>query len=378
MPSRAATPDFYSYDPLLDRWKILPLVPPGREGKLPKRGARGATDGNGRVFSTKGNNTLGFWRYTTLDSSWRQMPDVPLGNGRKKVKAGTDMVYVDRHGSGYLYLLKGYYNEFYRYNLANDTWVTLRTLPGSVAKWKEGSWLVHDGADALYAHKAVTHEFFRYDLAADSWCRTPLTGMPFQNRQLRTKKSKDGGCAAWYAGTISALKGGNTQEFWRYFADADTWSEIDTLPQFGPSLTRKKVKNGADIASFGEGTFYALKGNKTLELWRYVLAPEIIAPRPRNEGVMGGTVPCSQPASFAISPNPLSTGFAVLSYSLPDGGAARLTVCDIAGRVVLVQNLALSRTGKASLDLRPLPAGVYLVRTSTASFSAAQKLVVQR
>jgi len=43
---------------------------------------------------TKGNNTQGFWKYYADGDSWEQIADVPLGNSNKKVKGGTDMVYV--------------------------------------------------------------------------------------------------------------------------------------------------------------------------------------------------------------------------------------------------------------------------------------------
>jgi hypothetical protein len=79
----------------------------------------------------------------------------------------------------------------------------------------------------------------------------------------------------------------------------------------------------------------------------------------------------------SIAPNPLGR-HATVRYNLPKAGLATLAVFDVAGRTVLTQTLAAGRTGTASLDLRKLEAGVYLVKVTTEGFSSTQKLVVQR
>ena len=81
---------------------------------------------------------------------------------------------------------------------------------------------------------------------------------------------------------------------------------------------------------------------------------------------------------LAISPNPLASGFATLRYSLPRSGAAVLGVYDVSGRAVMWQTLNVARNGAATLNLRHLSNGVYLVKLSSDSFSVSRKLVVQR
>jgi len=81
--------------------------------------------------------------------------------------------------------------------------------------------------------------------------------------------------------------------------------------------------------------------------------------------------------TFAIAPSPLSGGFATVRYSLPENESATLTVYDVAGRRVLAQTTR-GGAGTASLDLRKLKAGVYLVGVTTEGFSTTQKLVVER
>jgi hypothetical protein len=82
-------------------------------------------------------------------------------------------------------------------------------------------------------------------------------------------------------------------------------------------------------------------------------------------------------ASLAITPNPLG-GLATLRYSLPRGGLAMLDVFDVAGRAVLTQTIAAGQNGTASLDLRKLKVGVYMVRVTSDGVSITQKLVVER
>jgi hypothetical protein len=274
------TGDFYWYSPATDSWSPthlinrLELIPLGIEGKLPYKGSAGCADGAGHVYMTKGYNTPGFHCYDIAKDSWDrrngfwQPANVPLGLSNKKVKGGTDMVWAVKGGVGNVYLLKGYKNEFYRYNPAVDSWYTMAPAPvGSNVKWDKGSWLAYDGSSHIYAHKAKYHEFYRYNVESDSWSAA-LNAMPIPGAN-GGKKSKDGGCGVWLDGRIYALKGGNTQEFWRYSTDDNSWTQLETLPRIGFTGKRKKVKDGGDMAC-AFGLFYALKGNKTREFWRYV------------------------------------------------------------------------------------------------------------
>jgi hypothetical protein len=291
--------------------------------------------------------------------------------------------------TGFVYLLKGYRSEFYRFNVAGQTWETLDDAPAGVRnKWDKGSWLCGmpgAGGWQIYAHKARYHELHVYDAAAQAWDSTSKTGMPFSGMTGRKKKSKDGGSAARSGDEFFCLKGGNTQEFWEYDPATDLWTELDTMPSLGSTGRKKRVKYGADIASFGFGAFFALKGNKTVEMWRYVTNGDCTAL---------GTVPaCQDPGQgldrtgVVVGPNgtlpvvwqnPITSGCRVLSYSLPRPGPVKLRVFDISGREVLVaRSLDNSASGSLSLDLRHLSAGVYLVRFEAGGFVSTQKLAVQ-
>jgi len=363
--------DFFSYNPLVNDWQKLRDIPLGLEGRLPRRGVCGAADGSRYVYMAKGNNTLAFWRYDILTDTWLQLANVPAG-GHRKVRAGA-AVYVQIGDSGYVYLLKGTTCEFYRFNVATWTWQTMLPAPaGSHSKWYAGSFLVFDGDHTIYAHKARYHELWAYDVLTGKWSGTKLNGMPFAGNAGRRRKSRDGGAGAWFEGGIYALKGGNTDECWRYDAAANTWVEFDPLPSLGSTGKARKVYAGGSMVNV-DGTLFALKGNKTLELWRYALA-SYVAPQPSRDGVLAAPASLGS-GQLSISPSPLVSGFALLRFGLPKDGSATVSVFDASGR--LVQSPIASRESPIRLDLRSLPAGVYLVRVEAAGLSATQKLVIE-
>ena len=358
------TGDFYAYTPTSEGWVLLAEIPEGLEAKPPKRGAKAAWDEGGFVYATKGNNTLGFWAYDIANDAWVQQPDVPLGPGNKKVKGGTDLVYVpgDGQDAGFVYLLKGYKDEFYRFDIGGDVWETLPNAPrGKNLKWGKGSWLVYDGDQTLYAHKAKFHELWAFDLETQTWAEAALTGMPRDSYTGKKKKSREGSDGEWYDGIIYALKGGNTCEFWMYAAGSATWSELEAIPEVGSTGGKKRVKHGGDLVGVGDGVFYALKGKKTLEFWRYDPPEANSVPVP-HEGVAGVTVLARNVARLA-----LGSAFA---------GPARVRVFGATGQAVQTQDISIGVDGGVKLDVSALNQGVYLVRFTTATGSATRKLTV--
>jgi hypothetical protein len=370
------TGDFYSYDPATSAWSTLPSWPNGVEAKPPYKGAVGVSDGNGTLYATKGNNNTGFWKYTASDSTWTQLADVPLGLSGKKVKGGTDLVYVNDGGIEYVYLLKGYKCEFYRFDIAAGTWQTLAEAPvGVKAKYDKGSWLVYDETSRkLYAHKAKYSELYAYSLDSLTW--GPLIpGMPLANGQTgKNKKAKDGSDAVVLNGLAYSLKGGNTIDFYALDLATLTWAEKETIPSVGSTGKKKRVKGGGSMATDGTSIF-ALKGNKTVEAWRYGAAGAA-APAPLRGGAMARN--SAARGWFALGANPVAAAGLTVRYSLPKAGPASLRVFDVTGRTVLGRSLVAGRAGTTELDLRSLSAGIYLVQLEAEGYSGTHKLVVQR
>ncbi|MEO0073123.1 MAG: T9SS type A sorting domain-containing protein, partial [candidate division WOR-3 bacterium] len=373
------SPDFFSFNASDSSWVTLTAIPNGSEAKPPYRGAVGVCDGSGSVYATKGNNTLGFWRYDIGARTWTQLPDVPLGSNSQRIKGGTDMVYVVENDTGYVYLLKGYKTDFFRFNTVTGAWDTsLPSAPaGSNPKWDKGSWLVYDGQNALYAHKAKYHELWVFNISSHSWASSALSGMPLVGMMGKSKKSKDGGCAAYYDGAIYALKGGNTQEFWRYTIGSGSWQELDTMPSFGSTGKKKRVKAGADIVSYGGGVFFALKGNKTLEFWRYTQPLGLVISGGAGRSGISAARAASGRSADLVLPNPVFRRRLRLYGSFAQRGQVTARFFDAAGRQVLVEQLDFSGTGTAELDVARLAAGVYLFRLDGQGFSTMRKLIVK-
>jgi hypothetical protein len=380
------TADFYAWDAAKDSWRLLAPWPLGTDAKLPSKGSVGCADGRGIVFATKGNNKSGFWKYDAATNTWTQKRDVPLGLSNKKVKGGTDITWAYKGSVGSPYLLKGYKNEFYRYDVAADSWQTLAPAPvGANLKYDKGSWLAYDLQHTIFAHKAKYHEFYSYNTLTDSWNPTPLQGMPLLGIG-GSKKSKDGGCGTYHDSAIYALKGGNTQQFWKYNVAANIWFEKETLPKGLPKP--KKVKAGADITTRrligdrpGEAAeLPALTGNKTGNFWVYITPGGGGPPMgnaPNRDGVAAEKRLLDEPF-LTLAPNPLSGGFMTLRYSLPGSGLAMVRVYDVTGRTVLPAALITDRNGTAQLDLRSLNTGVYLLKVEGSGFATVRKLVVER
>ncbi len=363
--------DFYAYDPIADSWTRKADFG-SSSSRLPGKGGAAIADGGRYIYAVKGNNSLEFYRYDVTTDSWQALREVPPGN--HKIKAGADLAYVNYGDTGYVYLLKGYRNEFYRYNTVSGEWQTETRAPDRASpKYDKGSFLVGDGTGVLYVHQAKFHRLYRYDVATRAWSADTLRGMPFVSRVFnRTRQSKDGGCAAWSNGIIYALKGNNTQEYYRYFPAHDSWQELDTMPQWGRLTQRKrKVKSGADITSYEPGVIFALKGNKTNECWRWKDWPTAYSLSPQRDGI--ATSYLAGDYQLTITPNPLRTGFLCLTTG-PLYDRATLSVFDPLGRRVLTRPLTRS---SAQLDLRSLPSGVYLLRIDLGSSRFTRKLVIE-
>jgi hypothetical protein len=78
--------------------------------------------------------------------------------------------------------------------------------------------------------------------------------------------------------------------------------------------------------------------------------------------------------AFSIEPNPAS-GFARVDYSLPKEAEASLRLYDVTGRQV--RSWVGLRTSGLRLDIRSIPAGVYLLRLDSDLGPVTRKLVIE-
>jgi hypothetical protein len=72
---------------------------------------------------------------------------------------------------------------------------------------------------------------------------------------------------------VFAFKGNNTDEFYMYNANRDTWSQCMSIPfSSRPGNSKKRVKSGAQLEGDTSGSLFAFKGNSCVEFWQYSVA----------------------------------------------------------------------------------------------------------
>jgi hypothetical protein len=377
------TAEFYRYNTSDNTWatrESIPVVGASGKKKRVKKGAA-LVQAEGRLYATKGNNTLEFWEYSLSDKfyPWTQKADVPAGV--KNVREGAGMVAARTGETTFVYLLKGSNTlEFYRFNTLSNAWETRASAPAGLSgrSFKNGSCVtVSEDGKTIYALKGSYNEFFAYQVDSNFW--TTKTLLPLIGSSGRKKKVKDGAGIAQAGGFVYALKGGNTQEFWKYSADSDRWIQGPDLPLGGG----KRVKGGGALVAGSDG-LYATKGNNTLEFWRYGLSGKCER--------KGDTTPSSVPyevqsSSFIphnsdfrlqIAPNPFS-GAATISYSLPQAGNMTLKLYDVTGTLVttLVQGYHAAGSSSFITHRSSFARGVYLLKLETETRITTSKLIIE-
>jgi hypothetical protein len=356
-------PDFYRYDIATDSWFthksaiVTYKLPYGSRDYLPPR--RGAAieyvpeqGAEGSVFAIPGGGTNYIWYYDIALDSWTYPHDslvvngrvvwppydIPYGPNGVRCKYGSDLAYLN----GKLYLLKG-----------TRTFEAYGFTPGLPAVW-------------------------------NPWTDT-LDPVPFLGARRRAVKA--GGSLVANGDRLYALKGGNTQEFWRYRPDQDSWRQLTDIPR-ALSGRKVKVKRGSGMVSV-DSTIFCLKGSISYEFWEYKpgadTVPYFFGILPDREGVMAdkGALDQSQPWLVAY-PNPTRVGLTI-SYNITGTAPTRLRIYDAAGK--LVANLwdATRPRGRYVAHWNALAAGggrvaagVYFVKLESGGSRLTQKFIVQR
>jgi N-acetylneuraminic acid mutarotase len=326
--------EFYRYSNAEGNWTTLEQIPlPSSSSR--KRVRKGGTLAavGGKAYATKGGSTLEFWCYTPGEQNqgtWERMSDVPrVGN---TIKEGAGAVGVSNQGSDYVYLLKGSNTyEFYRYDVAQDGWTTLPSAPaGNHSKrYKAGSCITWDGSDNIFCLKGSCNEFYRYSVSGQTW--TTLADLPLTGSAGR-KKAKDGASLAYSDGSVYALKGGNTREFWKYDFASNTWTEQPNMPLGSYS---RRVKGGGALANVG-GVLLALKGNNTREFYAYYPGGAFEPPG------------CPQPPPPGPTEELIYEGYDILS---PRWSHAGDRVCFVKDDESGYQNLFVAGVGDSTVQL---------------------------
>jgi len=374
------TPDFIKYSIPENSWMALPPVPTGLKNKKVKTGAYIVDDDSATAYVFKGGGTNEFYAYDLDANAWTTLPDAGF---LKRIRGGFACV-VDRGESSWIYAGCGSNNnEWKRFNLLTRTWESPSPAALPVEKAKAGSGLCFDGRSKLYFLQGGgrANEFYVTDLDSGALTWTPRSSLPLEGPSSRKKKVKEGGCIEYFDWAIYAVKGGNTQEFWRYLPAFDTWEYVG---QIGNGLIPKGIKCGRSLAASPTGV-YCLVGNNTNDFCYYGMPPE-------SSGQYGGgptaksALPKRQHALLSVAPNP-SSGTALVNYSLPRPGKFDLKLYDMSGvlRATLVEGQADAERHEYAFrvaDGRPavdLPRGVYVMRLELDGSPSAStcKLIVE-
>uniref|UniRef100_A0A7C3Z0C9 T9SS type A sorting domain-containing protein n=1 Tax=candidate division WOR-3 bacterium TaxID=2052148 RepID=A0A7C3Z0C9_UNCW3 len=253
----------------LRKWRQEDDIPRGITGRRVKSGALVYAEGS--VYALKGHNTNEFWKWDLAKDSWISMPPLPDSSKylkrRTKTKYGCALAYSpDLHR---IYAFKGSRRQdFYYFDLTDSiptesSWVECCTIPKGASGKGPGK-----GASLVY--EPVSHQFFaiKGENTLEFWSYNPLTDVwearPDFPGGPYLKRLGYGSALAAKDGVVYGVKGRNTQEFYGYLVADNIWR---TLRDVGyPGF--KKVKSGACLTAFTDKLYLALGGN-SLEFLSY-------------------------------------------------------------------------------------------------------------
>jgi hypothetical protein len=387
------TYEFYRYNVLTNAWvsrDSIPALNRNLKKKGVKKGSSFVMGTNGKLYATKGNGTCDFWEYDPQRPTglrWIQKADVPTGSKacREGVGAAAVKAYYTGSDSDFVYLLKGSGTcEFYRYNVQSNTWdLSLPAAPTGMSSkpFKNGSCLTSDGLDAVYCLKGSYNEFFIYSISGRTW-ETRDTLPKISPPGTSKKKVKDGAGIAYCNQAAYVLKGGNTNEFWKYDCNYRHWFTATAL-----TAGIKKVKGGGALV-YGDAAraMFALRGNNTREFWMYngLLAadrcPRTADRYPLTADRQSNSSFDIRHSSLRIAPNPFMTATAI-SYSLPRAGNISLKLYDVTGKLVSTLASGYHPAGDYAYRLSPtayrLSAGIYVLRLESQGCATTSKLIIE-
>ena len=376
--------EFYRFNTLSNAWisrESIPAIGSTSKKKPVKKGATLVMAGDGMVYGAKGNGTLEWWQFDPVANTWTEKASVL--SGAKALKEGVGSAAVTIGSDDYVYLLRGSATwDFMRYKVGTDAWETRAPAPGGVSTkaYKNGSSICYDGSDTIYCLKGSTNEFAAYSITGDNWVtKDPL---PFiAPPGTKKKKVKDGSGMAFAGGTVYALKGGGTNEFWTYKTGEHKWYTGTEVP-----AGAKRVKGGGALTAARDiSRLFGFRGNNTLEFWSYgpVAADGLrLTANSRPKNIQGNSSFVTRHPSLSVTPNPFTSSLnPSISYSLPKAGNVSLKLYDVAGKIVSVLAGGYQAAGSHSCPLPvahyPLARGVYLLRFESAGGCETRKLVIE-
>jgi hypothetical protein len=222
-------------------------------------------------------------------------------------------------------------------------------------------------------------DFFRYNVLTNTWTELKrYDSKLFINREGKKKKVKDGAGLAYLNNTVYLMKGGNTNEFWKYDIGTNNWSQMNPGEIWDiPVGNGKKVKSGGAMCLF-DNSFCAVKGNNTPEFYKHASPAATLTLNPTTfESTMEQKIINSR-FELTITPNPV-INVSTVRYSLPTPGMVNFKLYEVSGTLVKsYTNSTLTQNGMMMIDTRTLPAGVYILKFNSGEFSTTRKLIIEK
>ncbi|MEO0092559.1 MAG: C25 family cysteine peptidase [candidate division WOR-3 bacterium] len=328
-----------------------------------KKGCALTYDSGDYLYLCVGSNTKKFLRYNLNTSEWQEIETLPT---KKGIKGGASIAF----SNGNLYLLRGTNTtEFWRYDTTLRKWDSLARAP-TIKKpekgYTDGSCLIYYD-NSIYALRGKYNEFYKYDIENDTWYQKE--SMPLGSRK---KKVGEGAGMTIKDNKIYALKGNNTGECWIYDLSTETWS-ASPLEEIPKGSEKKYVKGGSGICAFDD-FIYIVKGNNTRVIYRYWW-PEyqtklLDVKCDKNDITQTGISP-TVIKSLLISN--LKTNLTRQQFN----NTLQFRVYDVLGKIIYSGELKNN-----DFDFSRLPAGVYFIqmtdRTARNPKRIIQKIIVTK
>ena len=209
------------------------------------------------------------WEYDPATGAWTQIASAPQAVGGAVAFTIDSLGYM---GTGYNYLRSSstylYYNNFYAYSPATNTWTQKANFPGTQRGNAVGFTIGHKGyigtgGQSNYSNSGapVYRDFYEYNPASDTW--TEKDSLGGSARQCAVGFSSNG---KGYIGTgVTDLNtGAGMSDLWEYDTTANTWTQKAAFSGGARfNATAMATGSAAYLSSGGTNT------NTYTDLWKY-------------------------------------------------------------------------------------------------------------
>lgn len=232
----------------------------GPQQQLPANPYGGAMQAVGQyVYVLRGNNSGDFWRYDTATGTWLTLAAYP----DTSVYSGSALTWDN---GNYLYAVTGHgKNTFYRYNIQNDAWETLPILPAFAQSGTDARFIGNNRLAIIFSGST---EFYIYDIAAQTF--TSMASAPTIINGNST------GSGMWWDGkdTVYVYFGPydrysyNRTSLAKYSISQDYWRTL-SIPSFDPWYSENNLVGDGHghLYIFGNDYYLNQQSNAMAEVY---------------------------------------------------------------------------------------------------------------